>query len=29
MDNEKSFIALIEQSVKKNWDLNALTDSKA
>lgn len=28
MDNEKSFIALIEQSIKKNWDLNALTDYK-
>lgn len=28
MDNEKSFIALIEQSVKKNWDLDALTDYK-
>ena len=23
---EKSFIALIEQSIKKNWDLDALTD---
>ena len=28
MDNEKSFIALIEQSIKKNWDLDALTDYK-
>ena len=28
MDNEKSFIALIEKSIKKNWDLNALTDYK-
>ena len=26
MDNEKSFIALIEKSIKKNWDLDALTD---
>ena len=25
---EKSFIALIEQSIKKNWDLDALTDYK-
>ena len=25
---EKSFVALIEQSVKKNWDLDALTDYK-
>ena len=25
---EKSFVALIEQSVKKNWDLAALTDYK-
>lgn len=25
---EKSFIALVEQSVKKNWDLDALTDYK-
>ena len=28
MDNEKSFIALIEKSIKKNWDANALTDYK-
>ena len=28
MDNEKSFIALIEESIKKNWDLDALTDYK-
>ena len=28
MENEKSFIALIEQSIKKNWDSNALTDYK-
>ena len=28
MVNEKSFIALIEQSIKKNWDLDALTDYK-
>ena len=28
MDNEKSFIALIENSIKKNWDANALTDYK-
>ena len=28
MNNEKSFIALIEQSIKKNWDLDALTDYK-
>ena len=28
MDNEKSFISLIEQSIKKNWDSNALTDYK-
>ncbi len=28
MDNEKSFIALIEKSIKKNWDLDALTDYK-
>ena len=28
MENEKSFIALIEQSIKKNWDYNALTDYK-
>ena len=26
MDN--SFIALIEESIKKNWDLDALTDYK-
>ena len=25
---EKSFIALVEQSIKKNWDLDALTDYK-
>ena len=25
---EKSFIALIEQSIKKNWDANSLTDYK-
>ena len=25
---EKSFIAFIEESIKKNWDLNALTDYK-
>ena len=25
---EKSFIALIEESIKKNWDLDALTDYK-
>ena len=25
---EKSFLALIEQSIKKNWDLDALTDYK-
>ena len=23
---EQSFIAFIENSIKKNWDLNALTD---
>ena len=28
MDNEKSFIALLEKSIKKNWDSNALTDYK-
>ena len=28
MDSEKSFIALIEKSIKKNWDLDALTDYK-
>ena len=28
MNNEKSFIALIEESIKKNWDLDALTDYK-
>ena len=28
MDNEKSFIALIEKSIRKNWDLDALTDYK-
>ena len=28
MDNEKSFIALLEKSIKKNWDANALTDYK-
>ena len=28
MDNEKSFIALIEESIKKNWDLDALTNYK-
>lgn len=28
MENEKSFIALIEQSIKKNWDADALTDYK-
>ena len=28
MVNEKSFIALIEQSIIKNWDSNALTDYK-
>ena len=28
MDNEKSFIALIEKSIKKNWDADALTDYK-
>ena len=25
---EKSFNALLEQSIKKNWDLDALTDYK-
>ena len=28
MNNEKSFIALIEKSIKKHWDLDALTDYK-
>ncbi len=28
MDNEKSFISLIEKSIRKNWDLDALTDYK-
>ena len=28
MDNEKSFIALLEKSIKKNWDANSLTDYK-
>ncbi|MBR5205184.1 MAG: AMP-binding protein [Bacteroidaceae bacterium] len=28
MDNEKSFIALIEKSIKKHWDANSLTDYK-
>ena len=28
MNNEKSFIALIERSVKKHWDTDALTDYK-
>ena len=28
MDNEKSFIALIEKSIKKYWDDNSLTDYK-
>lgn len=28
MDIEASFIALIEQSIKENWDSNALTDYK-
>ena len=28
MENEKSFIALLEKSIKKNWDDNALTDYK-
>ena len=28
MDNEKSFIALIEKSIKKYWDADALTDYK-
>ena len=28
MENEKSFIALIENSIKKHWDLDALTDYK-
>ena len=28
MENEKSFIALIEKSIKKHWDLAALTDYK-
>ena len=29
MELEQSFIALIEQSIKTNWYLNALTDYKA
>ena len=28
MENEKSFIALLEKSIKKNWDADALTDYK-
>ena len=28
MENEKSFIALIEKSIKKHWDANSLTDYK-
>ena len=28
MELEQSFIALIEQSIKANWYLNALTDYK-
>ena len=28
MESEKSFIALIEESIKKNWDADALTDYK-
>ena len=28
MENQKSFIALIEKSIKKNWDANSLTDYK-
>lgn len=28
MDLEKSFIELIEQSIRNNWDKNALTDYK-
>ena len=28
MENKKSFIALIEKSIKKNWDANSLTDYK-
>mgnify|MGYP003290393804 CR=1 FL=1 len=28
MENEKSFIALLEKSIKKNWDANSLTDYK-
>ena len=28
MENEKSFIALIEKSIKKYWDANSLTDYK-
>jgi acyl-CoA synthetase (AMP-forming)/AMP-acid ligase II len=28
MDSEKSYIALIEQSIKKNWNADALTDYK-
>ena len=29
MENEKSFIALLEKSIKKNWDANSLTDYKS
>ena len=28
MENEKSFIALIEKSIKKYWDMDSLTDYK-
>ena len=28
MENEKSFIALLEKSIKKNWEANSLTDYK-
>ena len=28
MNSEKSFIDLIEQSIKRNWDADALTDYK-
>ena len=28
MENEKSFIALLEKSIKMNWDADALTDYK-
>ena len=28
MENEKSFIALLEKSIKKNWDADSLTDYK-